>query len=407
MKHTSFKINLLGIVSAIIFFAVNTFAQMPPVKVPNSTAATPPPRVPVPPPAEDNTMWYLMLFVLFAGLAGAIAIWYKKKYAKSADGQEEFDDEWDSESLDADAELEWFRKNTRTKKKSDKRKKKGGKKFPKGLPQTSKVLQKQKAARLEESKKKIQAKNFNKLPVNRIKELRPAKPFEKLPMSNDDGLINAIEQAHDEYEEDAEVRELALKILAKFRNKNSAEAITQMALYDLSAQLRSTAVSVLADFDHESVFEGILLACADPTREVRAAAARSLFRLNFDRSEAWTRIAECNDDFRIVQAARAAIESDLVDKSIDRLVHEDEKYAYEAFALVALLIRAGETKEIFEVIQNSRDKTVKLAMLHVLKVVKDERMLPGVYSYIEQNSLPEDLSNAANEVIKSMEMVPA
>ena len=198
-----------------------------------------------------------------------------------------------------------------------------------------------------------------------------------------------------------------MRVLAKFKNKNSAETITQMALYDLSANLRSTAVSALADFDHESVFEGILLACADPTREVRAAAARSLFRLSFDRSEAWTRIAECEDDFRIVQAARAAIESDLVEKSIDRLVHEDEKYAYEAFALVALLIRAGETKEVFDVIQNSRDKSVKLAMLHVLKVVRDERMLPGVYSYIEQNSLPEDLSNAANEVIKSMELVAA
>ena len=46
-------------------------------------------------------------------------------------------------------------------------------------------------------------------------------------------------------------------------------------------------------------------------------------------------------------------------------------------------------------------------MLHVLKVVKDERMLPGVYSYIEQNSLPEDLSNAANDVIKSMKLVAA
>lgn len=399
---------MLSIVSAIIFFAVATFAQMPPVKVPDSSAAAPPPRVPIQPPVEDNTWWYLMLLVLVIGLAGAIAIWYKAKRAKNSEKVEDTGDDWDNDSLDADKELEWFRKNTRTTKKSDKSTNgNSDKKFPKGLPQTSKVLQRQKAARLEETKKKIQAKQFIKLPVNRIEELSAAKPFQKLPVSNDDALLNAIEQAQDEYEEDAEVRELALKILAKFRNKNSVEAITQMALYDLSATLRSTAVGVLADFDHESVFEGILLACADPTREVRAAAARSLFRLNFERSDAWTRIAECGDDFRIVQAARAAIESDLVDKSIDRLVHEDKKYAYEAFALVALLIRAGETKEIFDVIQNSRDTSVKLAMLHVLKVVRDERMLPGVYKYIEQNSLPEDLSNAANEVIKSMEMVPA
>ncbi|NNE98951.1 MAG: hypothetical protein HKN25_08010, partial [Pyrinomonadaceae bacterium] len=158
MRHVSSKISLLGTVSALIFFAVNTFGQMPPVKVPKASA-TPPPRVPISVPQEDNTWWYLMLLVLLAGLVGAIAIWYKTKKAKGSDKLDEFDDDWDKDSLDADAELEWFRKNTRTTKKSEKgsKKKKGSKKFPKGLPQTSKVLKKQNAARLEETKKKLQA----------------------------------------------------------------------------------------------------------------------------------------------------------------------------------------------------------------------------------------------------------
>ena len=110
MKHHSFRINMLGIVSTVIFFAFNTFAQMPPVKVPKSTQSTPPPRVPGAAPVEDNTMWYLMLLVLFLGLAGAVAIWLKSKKAKSAESQDELDDDWEADSLDADAELEWFRK---------------------------------------------------------------------------------------------------------------------------------------------------------------------------------------------------------------------------------------------------------------------------------------------------------
>ncbi len=74
-------------------------------------------------------------------------------------------------------------------------------------------------------------------------------------------------------------------------------------MYDISSNLRSKAVSVLADFDHESVFETVLLCCADPTREVRAAAARALFNLSFERSDSWARIAQCDDEFRMVQAA--------------------------------------------------------------------------------------------------------
>ena len=144
-----------------------------------------------------------------------------------------------------------------------------------------------------------------------------ARPFMQLPISNDDALLSAIEQTQDEFEEDESVRELAVRILARFETKNSVESLSQVALYDLSSTLRSKAVGILSDFDHESVFETLLLACADPTREVRAAAARGLFRLSFDRSDCWMRIAESNDEFRMRHAARAAIAGDLVERSFD------------------------------------------------------------------------------------------
>lgn len=81
--------------------------------------------------------------------------------------------------------------------------------------------------------------------------------------------------------------------------KGKADSFLEFDRVDLSSNLASKAVATLTDFDHESVFEAILLACADPTREVRAAAARGLFRLNFDRADAWKRIIESNDEFRI------------------------------------------------------------------------------------------------------------
>ncbi|MDH3493299.1 MAG: HEAT repeat domain-containing protein, partial [Acidobacteriota bacterium] len=206
---------------------------------------------------------------------------------------------------------------------------------------------------------------------------------------------------------DPEIRELAVRILARFRTRNSVEALSQVAKYDISSSHRSAAVLVLAEFDHQSVFETILLCCADPTREVRAAAARALFNTSFDRADAWARIATCGDEYRMVQAARAAIESDLVERSIERLIHEDVKHAYEAFALIALLIKAGETMEIFQVLESHADQFVKLALLRVFKIIHDDRAIPMLYSYMERNTLPEILGRAVNDCIKSSTLVPA
>lgn len=399
MDTINFSNRFMGSLFAIFFGITNLLAQMPPVRAPRAQPELPP---------EDFTWWYLTLFILVLGLAGAIGWLYKRRSEAEALKEKKIDThQSDNDSLDANKELEWFKTISKSPAK------KSGK-FPKGLPQTSKVFSKSagKVAQvseleLKERRRKLETMAFEKLPLRGIVELEKPPFIDPLPLSDDQGLLCAIEQAQDEYEEDAEVRELALRVLAKFKNRNSIEALSQIAMYDLSANLRSNAVGALADFDHESVFEAILLACADPTREVRAAAARSLFRLSFSRAEAWTRIAECDDEFRVVQAARAAIESELVDRSINRLVDDDHGHAYEAFALVALLVKAGETKEIFEVIENQSDRKIKLAILHCLKVLRDPSTLPDLYTYIERNSLPEDLSNAANEVIRSFELVPA
>ena len=254
---------------------------------------------------------------------------------------------------------------------------------------------------------KMRKMQYGQLPINSFDTLTPSQRFDQLQLCNDEGLISAIDQANEEFEEDEAVRDLAVRILAAFRMRNSVEALSQIALYDLSANLRSKAVSTLTDFDHESVFEAILLACADPTREVRAAAARGLFRLNFDRADAWKRIIETGDEYRMSHAARAAIEAGIVNKSFDRLINEDTKVAYEAFALVTLLIRAGETREIFKAISTHKDERVRLALLHVLKVTRDERTLPELQRLMSDSNCPTDVTDRIRETIKYFEAVSA
>ncbi len=362
-------------------------------------------------PAEDYTWWYASLIVLVAALAGAI-VWMVKsrrtvpdvKAKESKSGSNIGSDSWESGALDADRELEWYRQA----KKSAKAKKKN---LEKELPKTSKVL-KSRSERAEREKfseteirDKLKQLKFGQLPISKFNKLELARPFSPLPLSNDDALMSAIEQTQDEYEEDEAVRDLAVRILARFKTRNSVESLSQVALYDLSSNLRSKAVSILADFDHESVFETILLACADPTREVRAAAARGLFRLSFDRADAWTRICETNDEFRMRHAARAAMEADLVLRSLDRLVHHDHKIAYEAFTLLALMIRTDETAKLFDSVENHHDENVQLGFLKVIEVVQDERCIPRLQKMLNKLMIPKEMKDRIDEVIASFELV--
>lgn len=413
-KYFVLRNKLVGIFSFFLLFAFDILAQMPSVKVPQqNTPQAPPPQTPAAPPVEDNTMYYLLLFMLFIGLGAAVFWLYRSKQAKQADANpgDKKQKGKDNDPVDAEKEMEWFRKHQNVIAKDRGR-------YPKRLPKTSAVLTKKPAVEEEDElieetievavlREKIQKKHFSQLPVNSFTELKPSKSYTPLPISNNSDLMSAVEQAHDEFEEDEEVRDLAVRVLAAFETRNSVEALGQIALYDLSSNLRSKAVSILSDINHESVFETILLACADPTREVRAAAARGLFRLSFDRADAWTRIAETNDQFRMRQNARAAIEADLADRAFDRLVHEDLKMAYEAFAFTTLLIKAGETEKIFQALEKHPDVNVKKALLHVIKVTKDTNALDGLYAMLESSNLSEEIREEVDQTIQAVGLVAA
>lgn len=360
--------------------------------------------------------WYTMGLIIVAGLGFAIYFWKKSKrgagepennnryasyYADTADDG--------ADDVDADRELEWLRRMKNPKAKTPKSKLKYEmKKSERGKPDKVKTQQ-DNAAEIDTRafQEKMRKLQYAQLPINSFTQLAKAKSFKSLPTSEDPALLDAIDQANDESEDDEAVREIALRVLAAFKTQNSVEAVSQIALYDLSANLRSKAVATLAEFDHESVFEAILLACADPTREVRAAAARGLFKLSFDRSHAWKRIIEANDEYRTTHAARAAIESGFVEKSIERLTHDDVKVAYEAFALCSMLIKAGETKELFAALQNHTDLRVKFAILHLVGVQKDERMLPELYKIANLKSVSPEVMQRIRETISVYEDVNA
>lgn len=343
--------------------------------------------------AEDMTMWYLLLLVLVGALVATIFLWRKKKAetanvadekAKSSKNRVEDG----SHTFDADEELEWLRKNNNVI--NRKRRKTPSSKSQTETATTFAVSPAPVNDEIAMPSGLDLLANVNP-PVFEFERIEPPASVEPLPLSNDEALLNAIEQSQDEDEEDEEIREVSLRILAAFKTRNSVEALSQVAVYDLSSAIRSKAVTILSEFNHESVFEAILLACADPTREVRAAAARAFSRLSFDRADAWARIIETNEKGRMVHAARAAIEGGFVERSFERLTHRDKNYSYEAFTLAALLIKAGEVQQISEAISKKRDLKVKRAIIHVLKVVKDENSLTVLSELLKDQELPEEL----------------
>lgn len=258
------------------------------------------------------------------------------------------------------------------------------------------------------SKSYAASEDISHLPITRINGISEPSLFEALPESDDPDLLDAIDQLSedDEADSDAEMRMLVIRILNRFKTSNSVAALSQIALYDLSVTLRSKAVAILSEFDHESVFDTIILACADPSREVRAAGARAMAKLTFDRGDAWSRAAHSEDMLFSRQVARAAVESGIAERSFDRLAMRDEKAAYEAFALVYLLIRTGETEKIFDAIRSHNDIKTRLALLHSIKAANIAEIIPDLTKLISAEPMTSQVADKAREALLGITAAP-
>ncbi len=409
MRIKRIEIKLITVFFAIISFGLEVFAQQMPQPIVRQRPVA----------QSDSTWWYIALGVLGAALVGAIIVLLRNKKTsaetKSAEQIKQKRKETDAlidgtGSVDAEKEMEWLRQNhlliDKRKKREVANKKRQARSKIEELRKKGERLLKEDTENLPNHGVKDIQVGYSDLPIHGIYKLEAPSPFEQLPISHDEHLLDAIYQTHEEDEEDEMVRELAVKILAAFCTQNSVEALSQVALYDLSAPLRVKALIILGEFDHESVFESVLLACADPSREVRAAAARTMINLSFDRPSAWVRIIATGEYGRMRQAARAAIESGFVERSIDRLLHNDLKQAYESYALLALLIKSGETELIFQVLENHKDVNVRLALLHVLATLREPSTYSKLYELSLRKGMPKELDEELKLVVEELKILP-
>lgn len=230
-------------------------------------------------------------------------------------------------------------------------------------------------------------------------QLTPPLPISPLPSgAHDESVMDALEQLKED-DDDEMMRSLAIRVLTAAKTRESIEGLAQVALYDESARHRIEAVMALAAFDHELVFEPILLAGADPSREVRAAAARALSRLGFDRSDAFVRVIGSHDTERLRLAALACVESGFAARAFERLSSSDGKQSYEAFAILTLLAKAGEFRPILQTIAEHPSLQVRLATVKVLHNLNSSKISSSLYELSLKEDLPEEVKNALKELL--------
>ena len=234
-----------------------------------------------------------------------------------------------------------------------------------------------------------------------LPDMEPFITFEDLPPGDEDVELTDVLGQLETVDEGGRAK--IVQQLGTYHAKRSVSALAALALNDLDPAVRSVAITSLGSIDHESVLAPVLIALADESRIVRAAAARTLTSLHFDRADAYVRVTETADPETLRRVARACISTGIIAQAVDRLGSEDRHQAYEAFSLFTLLARANESAPIIDTIQNHQDDEVRLCAVRVLNVAATPEVAPKLREMIASESMPENVRTAILEVLYKLD----
>ncbi|HST52716.1 MAG TPA: HEAT repeat domain-containing protein [Pyrinomonadaceae bacterium] len=230
-----------------------------------------------------------------------------------------------------------------------------------------------------------------------VRLLAPVENFDELPeWIEDENLRVALVQLESM---DVESRVNAAHHLAQFRVRRSVAALASMSQEDPEPGARAAAVTSLGVVDHELVFAPVIIALADEAREVRAAAARALSRLSFDRADAYVRVFESADSKTLRGVARACSKAGLASQAISRLASEDRRQAYEAFSLLSLCVKAGEVQPILDAVECHRDIEVRFACINLLATSLKPETCEQLTRVAENGGVPEKVRRTILETV--------
>jgi hypothetical protein len=162
---------------------------------------------------------------------------------------------------------------------------------------------------------------------------------------------------------------------------------------------RAAAVSDLPRVGGEDAFRRISAAFDDHSVEVRSAAARAMFHLQEDRAAAFTRaLREATADRRR-KIGSAIASSGLANEAIRNLTGESRDKTYDAFSLLFLMSKAGETQPLMRAIEEHANLEVRLAVVKLLALSGQPDILPAFRRMAVRGSLPPEVRSAVMEAI--------
>ena len=222
--------------------------------------------------------------------------------------------------------------------------------------------------------------------------------YEELPETVEDETLSAalvrLESS------DAETRATAARQLAQFQVRVAVRALAATAQRDDEPVVRSAAVTSLGLINHESVFGSVIVALADDAREVRAAAARALSRLSFDRADAYVRLVESGDARALGDVARACVKAGLAAQALGRLNSEDRRQAYEAFSLLSLCVSGGETQPLVDAVESHQNIDTRLTCIQLLSDSRSGEVREQLTRLAGDGAVPERVRRSIAETVE-------
>jgi len=180
----------------------------------------------------------------------------------------------------------------------------------------------------------------------------------------------------------------------------------QLRLESEDAGERAAAVLALTHLNHAEAFRQISTAFDDPTTEVREAAARALYTLADDRADSFTRALREAPVERRRRIGAAIAASGLADEAISNLTGESRDKTYDAFSLLFLMAKAGETAPLIRAIETHPDNEVRLAVVKLLALSGQQEILPSFRRLAVRGSLPTEVRSAVMEAIYQISSQP-
>lgn len=217
-------------------------------------------------------------------------------------------------------------------------------------------------------------------------ELREPRTVEELKIDdNDDTYYDALVDVEDE---EAMIRAVAARVLARHKTINAVKGLTKMTLEDSNVEVRLESIDALKQIGHVSVFTPLMIAASDENQSIKQAAIQAITSLSFNMADNYVRLIKTADDETLKKVARACLVTGLVHKAFRQLHSQQPEQAYEGFALLSLLAKAGETKPLMDAITKHPDMEMRVLAIKIMNDAHRNEAQEQLLGLSQQENIP-------------------